>query len=154
MPFGKRSISTAALCLVTLFPFSAAAEDDIRCSLYGSIGGSLAEFMLPLTMQDFINMMTGEDPDLMHELSSSLLKSVNGLELAAFTKMPDKDAEIFSESAGQTAIQHLMSATASSSEDLKALMESSCNSVGADRIIRNQKRAKRLTEANLGEPTE
>lgn len=140
-----------ALSLLIVFPFSAAAEEDIRCSLYGSIGGSLAEFMLPLTLQDFVNMMTGEDPDLMNELSSSLLTSVNGLELAALSKMPDKDAELFSESAGQTAIQHLMSATASSSEDLKALMENSCNSVGADRIIRNQKRANRLTEANLGE---
>lgn len=150
MKYNKKITMTFALFLAVSAPISSAAEDDIRCDLYGSIGGSLAEFMLPLTMQDFVNMMTGKDPGLLNELSNSLLKSVNGLELAALSEMAESDRELFSEAAGETAIQYLMSARASSSEDLKTIMEKTCISIGADSIIDNKKRAKRLTDANLG----
>ena len=139
-----------ALTLTAPATFSAAEEGDMRCSLYGSIGGSMGKFMLPLTMQDFVNIMTGKDPALLNELSNSLLASVNRQELAALGKMPEKDRELFSESAGQAAIENLMSARATSSEELKSLMTSACKSVGAQGIIDNQRRANALTEANLG----
>ncbi len=149
----KWKLTPLALVLSFTLPLPAMAAEDNQtvCGLYSSIGGSLTEFMLPLTMQDFVNIMTGKDPELLKDLSINMLNGLTGAELAALNAMDEDDSSLLSESAGQIAVNHLMSGSASSSEDVKYLMKNTCLSIGAAKIIENQRRANDATQANLGQ---
>jgi len=152
----KPFLSCFALGLLALLPVSAQADDtasadDVAiCTLYSKIGSSTVSFMLPLKMQDFVDMMTGKNPELMGTMSQSLLSGLDGNDIATMTKHAE-EAALIGEAAGSVGIQSLMSGQASSAEEVQTLMYRQCRAVGAQVIIDNQRQTSALAAQSLGQ---
>ena len=146
-----RTLFIATAISATL-PFAAAAHaDDAKCEVYSKIGNSMVTFMLPLTMQDFINITTGKDPKLSTEMTQKLIESMDSTDYTAMSEMGMGDAELMGEAAGQIAVQLLISGQASSAREVKAAMKDSCMSVGFDAILNNQRKSRANINASLGQ---
>ena len=130
---------------------NAYANDDALCSLYSKTGGATVEFMLPLTMQQFVDMMAGKEPALMNQMTMKLLGEFNSDDLAALATVNQQDAEVIGEAAGMVAVELLMSGQATTKSDIVSVMNSGCNAIGAQTIINNQKAARNATQANMGQ---
>ncbi len=145
-------ILAPALLLAISFQVSASeVESDVRCQLYSKLGGSMVEFMLPLTMQDLVNMMSGKDPDLMMDMTTGLLSGLDGNDLGVMMKLPGQDAEIAGQAAGDVAMKVLMSGQATSAAEVRTIMKSTCETIGFDTMVANQKSANLATAGNFVE---
>lgn len=149
----RRLLSTS-LCVLSLSliaPFTASANDNENlCPVYGKFGGATADFMLPLKVQDLVDMISGKNDDLAQSLGLSIIGTMSANEIAAFTTLPNSEAELLGGAAGMVAIELLMSGQATSGADVRRAMERSCNQVGIRAILANQKLSDDATQANMG----
>ena len=75
----RLSILAAAFALSLSSPASAAdIENEAGCQMYSKFGSSMVDFMLPLTVQEFVNMMNGKDPEAFVAMSTSFLSKLDG----------------------------------------------------------------------------
>jgi len=145
------SLIAAALCLSFSTPaFAADTDNEASCKMYSKIAGTMVDFMLPLTMQDFVNMMNGKDPKLLGEMTSGLLSGLDADDIATMVSL-GSDAQIAGQAAGDVAMRMLMSGQATSSSEVQSAMRANCNEIGFDKIVANQKRANRATAGNFSE---
>jgi len=128
--------------------FAADVDDAAGCKMYGQIAGVMVDFMLPLTMQDFVNMMSGKDPETLAKMSSGLISGLDGDDIKTMMALGG-DAQIAGQAAGDVAVKTLMSGEATSSSEVKSIMESHCNEIGFDQILANQKRANQASAGNI-----
>ena len=148
-----RKITTSMLGLaavLTLATPASATDSDALCSLYSKTGGSVVEFMLPLTMQQFVDMMAGKNPGLMNQMTQALVSEFDEADLIALASVDQQKAQVIGEAAGQVAIELLMSGQATSKAEIVNAMSTSCKAVGPDVIIANQMRANAAVDANMG----
>lgn len=149
-----RRLLTTSLCILSLSliaPVTASASDDQLCKTYGKIGGAMTDFMLPLTVRELVNMMSGKDPAKMSEMTQAFIGSLDGDDFTAIGSLSTADQGIFGEAAGQVAMGLLLSGQATTGDDVTRQMVSSCSRIGARNIIANQRRATAATEANMGQ---
>lgn len=147
----RMSLIAAALCLSFSTPvFAAESDNATSCKMYSKIAGTMVDFMLPLTMQDFVNMMNGKDPKLLGQMTSGLLSGLDAEDVSTMISL-GSDAEIAGQAAGDVAMRMLMSGQATSSSQVQRAMKSNCEEIGFDQIIANQKRANRATAGNFSE---
>ena len=132
-------------------PFAANAQaDEARCDVYSKIGGSMVNFMLPLTMQDFINITTGKDPKLSSQMTEKMIAGMNETDFATLAELGVDGAGLMGEAAGQIAVELLISGQASSAREVQAVMKETCMSVGVDTILDNQRQARVNVNSSLG----
>ncbi len=122
--------------------------DKANCEVYSKIGGVMVEFMLPLTMQEFVDMMTGKEPKLMEDMTSALIKGLDGDSLSTMLRLGD-ESHFVGEAAGEVGVGLLMEGRASSAADVRRIMMNDCQEIGFRRIIDNQKAASALTSRNI-----
>lgn len=135
-----------------LLPSTAYAVDDVKtCKIYGKIGGAITDFMLPLTMQDLVNILTGKDPKLATEMTSVIIYALDKAEYVVMGDIGEEKAGLMGEAAGQVAIELLMSGRASSGAEIVTIMEDTCLSVGFDAIVDNQRDARASLSKNMGQ---
>ena len=141
---------TAALCLSLAAPtLAAAADNKASCQVYSKIGSTTVEFMLPLTLQEFVNMMTGKNPELLQKMSTGLLSGLDGDDVKTMIGLGE-DSTLAGQAAGEVAVAMLMSGQASSASEVQTKMQRDCEAIGFDKIVENQKRANRATAGNIG----
>ncbi|MCF6292775.1 MAG: hypothetical protein L3J04_05210 [Robiginitomaculum sp.] len=121
-----------------------ANDDQELCGLYGNIGRGVAEFMLPLTLQQIINMNSGNEPELQKESETKAMTYVTANQLIAAVKLTEQEVAAFGESAGQNAVALLMEAKARSGMDIFDFLTNRCNRLGAQTVISNQIKAIQL----------
>jgi hypothetical protein len=143
----KKTILSAAACFL-LSTSSFALQDDVSCSAYAGVGKTVADFMLPLRVQDLINMLTGKDAKLVQQLTETMTSELSPEEIASFASLGQQDSEVLGELAGQTAIQLLMQGQATSSEGVKSIMANQCKQVGTANLISRMKQAKQALQGN------
>lgn len=141
------SLIAAALCLSFSTP-AFAADNEKSCKMYSKIAGTMVDFMLPLTMQDFVNMMNGKDPKLLGQMTSGLLAGLDADDISTMVSL-GSEAEIAGQAAGDVAMRMLMSGQATSSSEVQRIMRADCEDIGFNQIIANQKKANRATAGNL-----
>jgi len=139
------SVSTLAMASTAY-----AGEDDALCNLYSKSGGAMVEFMLPLTLQQFVDMTTGKDTALMNRMSASLLKEFEPAELIALSTVGEGKAGLIGEAAGHVAVELLMSGQATTKSGIVNIMSSNCHAIGPETIIANQLKSRAATSANMG----
>ena len=145
----RLSILAAAAALSLSSPaYAADIEDAAGCQMYSKFGSSMVDFMLPLTMQEFVNMMTGKDPEASAAMSTSFLSKLDGNDIKTMVALGD-DATIAGQAAGEVAMQMLITGKATSSSEVKTIMESHCNKISFDQIVSNQKRANQAAAGNF-----
>lgn len=116
----------------------ASANSDIRCDVYGALGGSMADLMLPLTMKEMIGVMQGTEPEITNRIASGLLDRLTGEETLALVKMGDETSGVMGEMAGSQAIELLMTAQASTPDQVKSILANSCERIGFEKLIETQ----------------
>ena len=145
----RLSILAAAFALLLSSPASAAnIENEAGCQMYSKFGSSMVDFMLPLTVQEFVNMMNGKDPEAFVAMSTSFLSKLDGNDIKTMVALGN-DAEAAGQAAGEVAMQMLISGQATSSSEVKTIMESHCNKIGFSQIVANQKKAIQATADNF-----
>ena len=145
----RLSILVAAAALSLSSPAIAADTDNkAACKMYSVFGSTMVDFMLPLTMQEFVNMMSGKDPAAFAEMSSALISQLSGEDIKTMVSL-GADAQVAGQAAGEVAMQILMSGQATSSSEVKTIMDSHCNKIGFDQIVSNQKRANQAAAGNF-----
>ncbi|MBL4617953.1 MAG: hypothetical protein JKY46_09670 [Robiginitomaculum sp.] len=115
-----------------------ANDDQELCGFYGNIGRSIAEFMLPLTIQQMVDMNSGNNPALQKEMEAKVMTYVTANQLIAAGNLKEQEITFFAESAGQNGVMLLMEAKARSSTEVYDILETRCKRVGALKLIENQ----------------
>ncbi|WP_017930203.1 hypothetical protein [Robiginitomaculum antarcticum] len=140
------------LAVFAVLPATAsAAGDATTCKIYGKIGGAITDFMLPLTMQDLVNILTDKDPVLSTKMTTVIVEALDTNDIVSLTELGDEAAGLMGEAAGQVAIELLMSGQASSGAEIVSIMDSTCQSVGFEGIISNQRDARNSLSKIMGE---
>lgn len=134
----RKIILGAAIFGLFQIPVSHAQDDQLTCSFYSKVGSSVVGYMLPLTVQELVDMMTGKNPDLMTEMTGVMLRAMNAEEFQAIFAMDANRLEMLGEAAGAVSFQVLMSGKATSVDEVERILLSSCLSIGPDVIIDNQ----------------
>ena len=146
-----KTLLTTTLILFGLGSSPAFADENAdRCALYGGLGASFSDFMLPLTLQDLVNVIRGEDAALMTRLSTELIASLEASELATLMRIPADENAALSEASGMVAMNLLMTGAANSPASVKRTMVDTCLDVGAQTIIDNQRRSNAALDVSMG----
>ncbi len=147
---GLKKIGLAALLLGFLqTPAVQAADDQTTCSFFSKVGSSLIEFVLPLTVQDMVDMLAGKNQSLMIEMTMVMMKAMSAEEFQQFMTLNSDDAEMLGQSAGEVAFQLLMTGQATSIAEVESQLMSNCLKIGPDNIIQNQRNANAAAAGNL-----
>ena len=147
----KYMITTMVSCFGLFVSAPAYASDEAKCDLYGNFGSALVDFMLPLKLQEFVDMMTGNAPELQEEMVSELIDGLSKKNLKTLMKLSQSDNETMGEAAGEVAVNLLMTGAATTPSEVNDLMEANCLAIGAQTIIDNQRRAQAANAQNFGE---
>ena len=148
MSFRKSILGLIAIAAVSV-P-ATAQTDDMKCQIYAKTGGTMADYMLPLRLQDLVNMLSGKDTELMSGLTGALVGKLTPQEMAAMAQFKSNDATILGEAAGEVTMALLMGGQATSGAQVQSILKDTCMQVGPDQIIQNQRRAKAISDKNLG----
>ena len=81
-------------------------------------------------------------------MSTSFLSKLDGNDIKTMVALGD-DATIAGQAAGEVAMQMLITGKATSSSEVKTIMESHCNKISFDQIVSNQKRANQAAAGNF-----
>jgi hypothetical protein len=147
----NRILATALLGLSFSFALSApvqASDDDAKCGLYARIGGTMSDFMMPLTVKDFVDIMAGKNDALMGELTASLLTGLGSDHLATMISLQGDESAVLGEAAGTVMMELLMTGQATSSEEVEQLMNKTCNAIGVETLMQNQRKAAAANSQN------
>ena len=142
-------ITVLGTCLLISPPVSYANNDATLCNAYGKIGGYMVGSLLPKTMQDFVDMMTGKNPEMLEGITAGLMDDLSGKELLAVSKQDENRMGLMGESAGQVAIQMLMAGQVADKAETVSTLRNNCMSVGVDTIISNQAAANAAINASI-----
>jgi len=148
----KRLSILAAAFTLSLSPsaFAASVDDAAGCKMYSQFGSTMVDFMLPLTLQDFVDMMSGKDTEALAGMSVELISQMDKGDMKTMLALGN-EAQIVGRAAGEVAMQILMSGQASSSSEVKTIMRSQCKKIGFTQLIANQKKANQASALNLGQ---
>lgn len=133
------SLASLGFALSINFPANA-DENSALCHLYSKTGAGMTDFLLPLTMQQYVSMMAGNEPELANKMAQSIMSQYDQKILNQLKNVDPSKAELIGEAAGQTVIQLMMSGQASNKEQVSELMFSACLSIGANTIYEEQKK--------------
>ncbi len=149
--FFRKIIFAIAILGFFQIPASQAQDDQLTCAFYSKVGSSVVGFMLPLTVQQLVDMMTGKDPQLMTEMTGVMLRAMNAEEFQNLMAMESSQLEMLGEAAGVVSFQVLMSGQASTVEEVEQKLMSSCLVITPDVIIQNQIKSNAAAQANMDE---
>ena len=148
-----RIVKTGLVGLAMAIMISAPAMADDGegyCTLYSAAGGAMVDFMLPLTVQELVNMMSGQDEKLINEMGAAMISGMSPTEIMSLATLDPAKAEIMGQAAGETAMQLLMSGQVTNKAEVKSFLSSTCSSLGAETIMANQRKSIAATNANMG----
>lgn len=139
----KRFLAIAAttMCL-SLAPVSASADDNKEvCLFYGNVGAAAVDFILPLKVQQVVDMISGKDTALVEKMQKSVEGIGNDKARSAMKNMGDDAAEHLGASAGFLAFQLIMTGQATSPQEVFSVLYKGCQDTGAQKIVENQRAA-------------
>jgi hypothetical protein len=143
---------TAALCLSALPLFSLAGpaaqagEKEDMCGYYGNVGAAAIDFLLPLTFQQVVDMVSGKDADLLAQMSRAVEGKGSKTARAAIEKMGDDALELMGEAAGFHGFQLALTGQATNGQEVFERLSTQCEQVGPDQIIDIQRRARAVRD--------
>lgn len=147
----KKNITalTAFACVLSLSmaPEARADENTTLCNLYTNTAGGMADFLLPLTVQQYVNMMAGKSPELVDQMTKSIMAQFSSEDLIALATVEADKAALLGEAAGQDVIQIMMSGQGTTKAEIVSAMSGTCQSVGPNMIIEEQKKMKASMQA-------
>ena len=147
MTLTRTLLGLGSLLCVTAAPATALSNDDThKCAAYGSVGASMADFILPITVKEMVGIMQGTEPELMMKMTMQLMSGLTPEELQAMVSLGETQASMLGEMAGTQAMQLLMTAQASTSEEVDRTLQAQCTRVGFDALLESQRRINSLEE--------
>ncbi len=122
---------------------SPAGADDNKevCLFYGNVGAAAVDFILPLKVQQVVDMISGKDTTLVEKMQKSVEGIGNDAAKTAMKKMGEDAAEHLGSSAGFLAFQLIMTGQATSPQEVFSVLYKSCLDTGAQKIVENQRAA-------------
>lgn len=136
-----------ATALFTSSGQSAIADDnELLCSVYGSMSQSVVNFMLPLTFEQILNMITGKDNLLMGQFTQAMMTSMKPEALGKLATSSQTDIAMLSQHAGQTVFQMMMSGQILDMNAAGEVMENKCLEMGSRNIINRMEQAGKIME--------
>ncbi len=152
MEFILRKITRPLLILFCLsaftFPAQAGSAEKKKknlCHYYSTLGSSSAAFMLPMRFEQIIAMFAGRDRAMMAAFTDHIMNSVKGKDLHTASTLSDEENDYLSESAGDVAVELLMTGKAITRDEVFNRLNAHCLRIGPMAIIANQKAAAALT---------
>ena len=133
---------------VFMTPAAASANDQL-CNIYGHVGQSVANYILPMTMQELVEMLTGQNPEAMGGFARSMSSGLSDEQLGILATVNPQDIELLSTLSGQTAMQMLMSGQVADTSRLGAILEQQCNQAGGGAVM--IERMRRANQAFAGQ---
>lgn len=122
-----------------------AEQDDKVCGFYASVGQAVAEYVLPMTVKQMIEMVQGKNAMAEEEMATKILSHVTPAQLQAAGKLSEDKLTLLSEDAGENGLLVLMNAQASTSQQVNQVLYTHCASQGHEQLIANRIKANSLT---------
>lgn len=131
------------LFATTIFSVSVSANDrDEICNYYGNVGAAAVDFLLPLSFQQVVNMVSGKDADLLDKMSKAVEGKGSKATRKKISAMGDDALELLGEAAGFHGFQLTLTGQATSGEEVFLRLSSQCQQMGPEAIIETQRRAR------------
>ena len=147
----KSAMYLGIITALTAAPAAAQSENsDALCGVYSTMGEVLVEFLLPKTLQQFVDATSGKDPTIMAEFGDIVVTKMTAKELLALGVIGEDDAGLLGEAAGQVAVNLLMTGQATTASEVRLSMSKRCQEIGPQDIIENQRRANAAVNQNMG----
>ncbi|WP_026168231.1 hypothetical protein [Kordiimonas gwangyangensis] len=137
-------LTASLLTTATIFPSSATAdaEDDKEiCLYYGNVGAAAVEFLLPLKLQQVVDLISGRDEALLEKMNKTVEGVGNVRVKTAMKKIGDDAAEHLGASAGFLSFQLVMTGQATTPQEVFSVLYRGCSETGPERIVENQRKA-------------
>ncbi len=137
-------ISATLLSAVSLFsvPSAADAEDTKEiCLYYGNVGAAAVDFLLPLKLQQVVDLISGRDEALLEKMNKTVEGVGNVQVKEAMKKIGEDAAEHLGASAGFLSFQLVMTGQATTPQEVFSVLYRSCTETGPERIVENQRKA-------------
>lgn len=122
--------ASLALAFVSsiIAPASAAPNNQkqVLCGAYAKMGGAVADFILPLTFGQMLDMQHGRNMELAAQLPQKLINSLTGEEMMAMGKLKGDSRSNFMDSANQMTFNLLQSGKARNTAEVTAQLAEHC----------------------------
>lgn len=118
-----------------------ANEDKEICLYYGNVGAVAVDFLLPLKLQQVVDLISGRDEVLMQKMNKTIEGVGNVQVKASMKKLGDDAAEHLGSSAGFLSFQLIMTGQATTPQEVFSVLYRSCTETGPGRIVENQRKA-------------
>ena len=132
-------------------PASDTGQADMLCEAYGAIGFAVADFMLPMSLQQIVNMASGASPQQMEIFSANMQQVLAGPYADALRQAGPDAGGLFGQFGGDAAMGLLMQGRATSADQLRTVMIQQCNTVGSAKLLEDMRTARREIEKQITE---
>lgn len=124
----KLLLVAAGLTLAGATPAAAAeaSQKQLVCSAYAKMGGAIADFILPLTFKQMLDMQHGRNGQLVEQLTQKLLGSLTGAEISALGSIKSQSRDNFMDSANQMTFSLLQSGKAGTTAEVISQLTEHC----------------------------
>ncbi|HEY4546683.1 MAG TPA: hypothetical protein VIG90_09695 [Pedomonas sp.] len=124
----KLFLVAAGLSLAGTAPAAAAegGQKQLICSAYGKMGGAVADFILPLTFKQMLDMQHGRNNQLVVQLTQKLLGGLTGAEIQALGSIKAESRDDFINSVNQMALNLLQSGKAGNTAEVATQLAEHC----------------------------
>lgn len=133
-------ILTSALIAILVAAVPAKAEDKL-CNVYGDLGQSVADYILPFTIQEMVDMVTGQNPAAMGGFTRALMNGISPENLGVLATSNQADIELLGKYAGQIAMQSLMSGQIPDTSKVGEALFQQCNAIGSEALLQRFRQA-------------
>ncbi len=137
-----KSVCSIMFAAVTCSIAASANDKDDICGYYGNVGAAAVDFLLPLSFQQVVNMVSGKDADLLAKMSEAVEGKGSKATRTKVTAMGDDALELLGEAAGFHGFQLTLTGQATSGEEVFIRLSSQCQQMGPESIIETQRRAR------------
>lgn len=124
---------------------ASAGQDDKICGFYANMGQAVAEYVLPMTVKEMVEMVQGKNAKAEDEMATKILGLVTPEQLVAAGKLPEDDLSVLGEDAGENGMLVLMNAQASTGAEVNQVLYGHCIAGGYAKLIADRRKSNEMT---------
>lgn len=122
-------------------PAGASDQDEI-CGYYGNVGAAAIDFLLPLSFQQVLDMVSGKDADLLEKMSKAVEGKGTKSTRDKVTALGENALDLLGEAAGFHGFQLALTGQATNGEEVFIRLSTQCQQLGPQALIDMQRRAR------------
>lgn len=130
-------IVVVSMSLALLAPPASAQVDEEQelCQFYGELGGQLAAYVLPLTIQQLVGVMAGRDEQIKNDLQTMMISALSEAKVSQDIPRRMNRMTRLASAAGKATFDVMLKQQVATSEEVATFMTEDCLNVGVGVVM-------------------